>query len=64
DLEEIFEIADRIAVISHGRLTEMLPADQLTAEQIGIWMSDQDTAADRSGKVAQADSELGAAGHA
>ena len=39
DLDEIFEIADRIAVISRGQLSEAYPAGELTAEKIGLLMA-------------------------
>jgi ABC-type uncharacterized transport system ATPase subunit len=39
DLDEIFEIADRIAVISRGQLSEAFPASQMTAEKIGLLMA-------------------------
>ena len=39
DLDEIFEIADRIAVISRGELSEAYPASELTAERIGLLMA-------------------------
>ena len=39
DLDEIFEIADRIAVISRGQLSEALPASELTRESIGLLMA-------------------------
>jgi simple sugar transport system ATP-binding protein len=39
DLDEIFEIADRIAVISRGQLSEARPADELTRETIGLLMA-------------------------
>jgi simple sugar transport system ATP-binding protein len=39
DLDEIFEIADRIAVISRGQLSEAYPASQMTAEKIGLLMA-------------------------
>jgi ABC-type uncharacterized transport system ATPase subunit len=39
DLDEIFEIADRIAVISRGQLSEAYPASGLTAERIGLLMA-------------------------
>ena len=39
DLDEIYEIADRIAVIADGTLTEFFNAKDLSAEQIGILMS-------------------------
>jgi simple sugar transport system ATP-binding protein len=39
DLDEIFELADRIAVISRGQLSEAFPAHEMTAEQIGLLMA-------------------------
>jgi simple sugar transport system ATP-binding protein len=39
DLDEIFEIADRIAVISRGELSEAYPASELTSEKIGLLMA-------------------------
>ncbi len=39
DLDEIFEIADRIAVISRGQLSEAYPASQINAEKIGLLMA-------------------------
>lgn len=39
DLDEIFEIADRIAVISRGELSEAYPASELNLEQIGLLMA-------------------------
>ena len=39
DLDEIFEIADRIAVISRGQLSEAHPAGEMTAEKIGLLMA-------------------------
>jgi len=38
DLDEILEIADRIAVISHGHLSQAEPARGLTREYIGLLM--------------------------
>ncbi len=38
DLDEILEIADRIAVIAHGRLSEAHPAQTLSLERIGLLM--------------------------
>jgi simple sugar transport system ATP-binding protein len=38
DLDEIFEIADRIAVLSDGRLSPLYPAEKMTADQIGLLM--------------------------
>jgi simple sugar transport system ATP-binding protein len=39
DLDEIFEIADRIAVISRGELSEAHPASEMTPEKIGLLMA-------------------------
>ncbi|MGE0004964.1 MAG: ABC transporter ATP-binding protein [Parvibaculaceae bacterium] len=39
DLDEIFEIADRIAVISRGQLSQAYPASGLTREKIGLLMA-------------------------
>jgi simple sugar transport system ATP-binding protein len=38
DLDELFTISNRIAVIAGGRLTPARPVDQLTTEQIGLDM--------------------------
>lgn len=38
DLDEIFELADRIAVISRGRLSRPEPAHGMTRERIGLLM--------------------------
>ena len=38
DLDEIFEIADRIAVINKGALSAAEPADTMTLEKIGLLM--------------------------
>ncbi|WP_181706834.1 ABC transporter ATP-binding protein [Chthonobacter rhizosphaerae] len=39
DLDEIFEIADRIAVISRGHLSPPKDADAMTREEIGLLMA-------------------------
>jgi general nucleoside transport system ATP-binding protein len=39
DLDEIFEIADRVAVISRGQLSEARAAASLTREEIGLLMA-------------------------
>ncbi len=38
DLEEIFSICDRIAVIHHGRLSRSYPVAEMTAEKVGLLM--------------------------
>ena len=39
DLDEIFEIADRIAVISRGELSEAYPAGTIDRERVGLLMA-------------------------
>ena len=39
DLDEVFEIADRIAVISRGELSPPKPAGEMTREEIGLLMA-------------------------
>ena len=39
DLDEIFEIADRIAVISRGQLSAVYPAGKIDRERIGLLMA-------------------------
>lgn len=39
DLDEIFEVADRIAVMSRGQLSDAKPASTLTRETIGLLMA-------------------------
>ncbi len=38
DLDELFEISDRIAVMFHGRLSQAQPAQTLTREAVGLLM--------------------------
>jgi len=39
ELDELFEVSDRIAVIAKGRLSPACPVAQTSVEQIGVWMS-------------------------
>jgi simple sugar transport system ATP-binding protein len=39
ELEELFEISDRLVVIAQGRLSPSVPTAQATTEMIGEWMS-------------------------
>ncbi len=39
ELDEILSLADRIAVIYHGRIVATLPAEQATREQLGLLMA-------------------------
>ena len=56
DLDEIFALADRIAVMHHGRLTEARPAADWTLSAIGLAMAGVADPAAAGGRVApQAD---------
>jgi simple sugar transport system ATP-binding protein len=39
ELDELFEISDRLVVIARGRLSPALPVAEATVERIGSWMS-------------------------
>ena len=39
ELDELFEICDRIAVIANGRLSPVKPVAETSVEEIGVWMS-------------------------
>jgi general nucleoside transport system ATP-binding protein len=39
ELDELFEICDRLVVIAQGRLSTSVPAAEATVEMIGLWMS-------------------------
>lgn len=39
ELEELFEISDRLLVIAKGRISPSVPVRQATVERIGEWMS-------------------------
>jgi general nucleoside transport system ATP-binding protein len=39
ELDELFEVSDRLYVIARGRLSPSVPAATATVEQIGEWMS-------------------------
>jgi len=39
ELDELFEISDRLMVMAQGKLSPSIDAAQATVEQIGIWMS-------------------------
>ncbi|WP_119157112.1 ABC transporter ATP-binding protein [Caldimonas tepidiphila] len=49
ELDELFEISDRLVVIAKGRLSPVVPAAEATVEQIGAWMSGLWPAADAGG---------------
>jgi simple sugar transport system ATP-binding protein len=39
ELEELFEVSDRMHVIARGRLSPSIPIADATIEKIGEWMS-------------------------
>jgi simple sugar transport system ATP-binding protein len=39
ELDELFEVCDRLHVIAHGKLSPSVPIAQATVEKIGEWMS-------------------------
>jgi simple sugar transport system ATP-binding protein len=39
DLDELFDLSDRMAVIYAGRLTQTLPIQNLTREMVGMMMA-------------------------
>jgi general nucleoside transport system ATP-binding protein len=39
ELDELFEICDRLIVIAQGKVSPSIPTAQASVEQIGIWMS-------------------------
>jgi general nucleoside transport system ATP-binding protein len=39
ELDELFEVCDRIAVMANGRLSPAVPVQQTDVETIGLWMS-------------------------
>ena len=45
ELDELFEISDRLMVIAKGRMRAPVPARSVSREQIGLWMSGMDHAA-------------------
>ena len=42
ELDELFEITDRLVVIAKGRMRAAVPTADATVEQIGLWMSGLD----------------------
>jgi simple sugar transport system ATP-binding protein len=49
ELDELFEICDRIAVIANGRLSPAKPVAETNVEEIGVWMSGMWPRDDRAG---------------
>ncbi len=45
DLDELFEISDRIAAMVHGRLSELVPMEAMSRERVGLMMGGVDHSA-------------------
>jgi ABC-type uncharacterized transport system ATPase subunit len=39
ELDELFELSDRLAVMARGRMSPMIATSSATVEQVGVWMS-------------------------
>ena len=39
ELDELFEICDRLVVIAHGRVSPSIASADATTSMIGVWMS-------------------------
>jgi simple sugar transport system ATP-binding protein len=39
ELDELYAICDRLAVLARGRLSAALPTAQLALEKVGVWMT-------------------------
>ncbi|MGZ5818949.1 MAG: ABC transporter ATP-binding protein [Burkholderiaceae bacterium] len=46
ELDELFEISDRLMVIAKGRVLPAIPTEKATVDQIGLWMSGLTNAAE------------------
>lgn len=55
DLDELFEICDRIAIISAGRLSPALPVADTSVEEVGRWMAGRGLAAINAGEAGAQD---------
>ncbi|CAN7475132.1 ABC transporter ATP-binding protein [Phyllobacterium sp. LjRoot231] len=49
DLDELFEISDRIAAMVHGRLSESVPIEAMSMERVGLMMGGADQADPQAG---------------
>jgi ABC-type uncharacterized transport system ATPase subunit len=58
ELDELFEVSDRLAVIAKGRLSPAKAIRETNVEEIGVWMSGMWPDADDAAHIAQRDEEL------
>ena len=64
ELDELFEVSDRLAVIAKGRLSPAKPIKETNVEEIGVWMSGMWPDAGDPAHFAPEASEAGARGEA
>jgi ABC-type uncharacterized transport system ATPase subunit len=64
ELDELFEVSDRLAVIAKGRLSPAKPIRETNVEEIGVWMSGMWPDAGDAAHVAPAHEEVGHAAQA
>ena len=50
ELDELFEISDRLVVMAQGRVSPSVPIAEATVERIGAWMSGLWPAAEAAGQ--------------
>jgi simple sugar transport system ATP-binding protein len=55
ELDELFMMCDRIAVLAKGRLSRAVPVKEATVNQIGVWMSGDFSTAGTATKMEGAD---------
>ena len=55
DLEELFEVSDRIAVVCEGELSEIYSTSSITVDQIGLLMAGINKGEDEVGSDSYAD---------
>jgi general nucleoside transport system ATP-binding protein len=58
ELDELFEVSDRLAVIAKGRLSPAKAIRETNVEEIGVWMSGMWPDADDATRIAQRDEEV------
>src|SRR5436190_3630535 len=58
ELDELFEVSDRLAVIAKGRLSPAKAIRETNVEEIGVWMSGMWPDADDATRIAERDEEV------
>jgi general nucleoside transport system ATP-binding protein len=58
ELDELFEVSDRLVVIAKGRLSPAKAIRETNVEEIGVWMSGMWPDADDAAHIAERDEEV------